>query len=79
MFMHNKRLMYTVRVGAPDARMANLILEQFGGADGELAAQGRLELDQLVSHVFAVERAPEAFRLLDERPEETVQVVLDFS
>lgn len=41
MFMHNKRLMYTVRVGAPDARMANLILEQFGGADGELAAAMR--------------------------------------
>src|SRR4051812_2964663 len=27
MFMHNKRLMYTVRVGSPDPRMANLILE----------------------------------------------------
>jgi Mn-containing catalase len=26
MFMHNKRLMYTVRVGDPDPRMANLIL-----------------------------------------------------
>src|SRR4051812_28426138 len=41
MFMHNKRLMYTVRVGAPDPRLANLILEQFGGADGELAAAMR--------------------------------------
>lgn len=41
MFMHNKRLMYTVRVGAPDPRTANLILEQFGGADGELAAAMR--------------------------------------
>ena len=41
MFMHNKRLMYTVRVAAPDPRMANLILEQFGGADGELAAAMR--------------------------------------
>jgi Mn-containing catalase len=41
MFMHNKRLMYTVRVGDPDPRMANLILEQFGGPDGELAAAMR--------------------------------------
>ena len=41
MFMHNKRLMYTVRVAGPDPRMANLILEQFGGADGELAAAMR--------------------------------------
>ncbi|MEJ0017638.1 MAG: manganese catalase family protein [Acetobacteraceae bacterium] len=39
--MHNKRLMYTVRVAAPDPRLANLILEQFGGADGELAAAMR--------------------------------------
>jgi Mn-containing catalase len=41
MFMHNKRLMYTVRVGEPNPRLANLILEQFGGADGELAAAMR--------------------------------------
>ncbi|MFO1243358.1 MAG: manganese catalase family protein [Rickettsiales bacterium] len=41
MFMHNKRLMYTVRVSETDARMANLILEQFGGPDGELAAAMR--------------------------------------
>src|SRR6185437_16946368 len=41
MFMHNKRLMYTVRVGAPDPKLANLILEQFGGPDGELAAAMR--------------------------------------
>jgi Mn-containing catalase len=39
--MHNKRLMYTVRVGAPDPKLANLILEQFGGPDGELAAAMR--------------------------------------
>jgi len=49
--MHNKRLMYTVRVGAPDPKLANLILEQFGGPDGELAAamryftQGLAEID----------------------------------
>jgi len=34
MFMHNKRAVYTVRVSAPDSKLANLILEQFGGADG---------------------------------------------
>lgn len=41
MFMHNKRLMYTVRVEAPDAKLASLMLEQFGGPDGELAAAMR--------------------------------------
>ncbi|HVZ10009.1 manganese catalase family protein [Rhodopila sp.] len=51
MFMHNKRLMYTVRVAAPDPKLADLILEQFGGPDGELAAamryftQGLAEID----------------------------------
>src|ERR1700677_722413 len=30
--------MYTVRVGAPDPRFGAMLLEQFGGANGELAA-----------------------------------------
>ena len=41
MFMHNKRLQYTVRVGEPNPVLASLLLEQFGGADGELAAAMR--------------------------------------
>jgi Mn-containing catalase len=38
MFMHNKRLMYTVRVSEPNPVLASLFLEQFGGPQGELAA-----------------------------------------
>jgi Mn-containing catalase len=51
MFMHNKRLQYTVRVAEPNPALGSLILEQFGGPDGELAAamryftQGLGELD----------------------------------
>jgi len=41
MFMHNKTLQYTVRVSEPNPALASLILEQFGGADGELAAAMR--------------------------------------
>lgn len=41
MFMHNKRLMYTVRVSEADPRLASLMLEQFGGPQGELAAAMR--------------------------------------
>lgn len=41
MFIHNKRLQYTVRVAQPNPGLANLLLEQFGGAQGELAAAGR--------------------------------------
>ena len=38
----------------------------------------RLHLEGLVSHRIPFERAPEAYRLLDERPEEAVQVILDY-
>ncbi len=41
MFIHNKRLQYTVRVAEPNPGLANLLLEQFGGAQGELAAACR--------------------------------------
>lgn len=41
MFMHNKRLQYTVRVAGPNPGLANLMLEQFGGPQGELAAAMR--------------------------------------
>lgn len=41
MFMHNKRLQYTVRVAEPNPALGSLMLEQFGGPDGELAAAMR--------------------------------------
>jgi manganese catalase len=41
MFAHNKRLQYTVRVGSSNPGLANLMLEQFGGPQGELAAACR--------------------------------------
>ncbi|MDR6935616.1 MULTISPECIES: manganese catalase family protein [unclassified Luteibacter] len=41
MFNHNKRLQYTVRVGESNPGLANLMLEQFGGPQGELAAAMR--------------------------------------
>jgi Mn-containing catalase len=37
-YHHVKKLMYTVNVGAPDPRFGRMLLEQFGGANGELAA-----------------------------------------
>jgi Mn-containing catalase len=38
MYHHVKKLMYDVNVGTPDVRFGTLLLEQFGGANGELAA-----------------------------------------
>ncbi len=41
MFAHNKRLMYTVRVSETNPKLGSLMLEQFGGPQGELAAAMR--------------------------------------
>jgi len=38
MYHHVKKLMYTVRVDNPDPKFGKMLLEQFGGANGELAA-----------------------------------------
>jgi Mn-containing catalase len=38
MYHHVKKLMFTVRVDEPDPQFGRMLLEQFGGANGELAA-----------------------------------------
>lgn len=38
MYHHVKHLMYTVHVDTPEPRFGRMLLEQFGGANGELAA-----------------------------------------
>lgn len=42
-------------------------------------AAGRLDLDRLVTHEVPFSDAARAYRLLDERPERTLQIVLDYS
>ena len=38
MYHHVKELMYSVKIGTPDVRFGRMLLEQFGGANGEFAA-----------------------------------------
>ena len=38
MFLHGKELIQPANVGTPDARFGTYLLEQFGGATGELTA-----------------------------------------
>ncbi len=38
MWIYEKKLQYPVRVSKCDVRMARYLMEQYGGADGELAA-----------------------------------------
>jgi Mn-containing catalase len=37
-YHHIKKLMYTVKVGTPNVKFGRMLLEQFGGPNGELAA-----------------------------------------
>lgn len=41
MWTYEKRLQYPVNIKKPDAKMAMVIITQFGGPDGELAASQR--------------------------------------
>lgn len=41
MWIYEKRLQYPVKITKTDARLATLIMSQFGGPDGELAASQR--------------------------------------
>lgn len=73
----------------------NIVCSQISGVDPELTyrwnplrmvqttmhlqAEGVLKLKPLISHVYPFQEAPEAFRVLDEEPRETLQVVLGFT
>ena len=41
MWIYEKKLQFPVKITQPDGRMAKVILSQFGGPDGELAASLR--------------------------------------
>jgi len=44
----------------------------------QLASEKRLHVTDLITHTVPIAEAAEAFRMLDERPEEALQVVLSF-
>ena len=56
MWNYEKRLQFPVRIKNPDARAAKIIITQFGGPDGELAASMRY-LSQRYSMPFDEQRA----------------------
>jgi threonine dehydrogenase-like Zn-dependent dehydrogenase len=45
----------------------------------DLQARGSLNLRPVITHVIPFQQAAQAFRLLDETPDEALQIVLDFS
>ena len=56
MFIYNKKLQYPVKVDKPNPRLAKIIISQFGGPDGELAASLRY-LSQRFSMPFDDQKA----------------------
>lgn len=60
MWMYDKKLEYPIKIKNPDARMAKLIITQYGGPDGELGASLRY-LSQRFSMV-----TPEAKAILND-------------
>ncbi len=73
----------------------NIVGSQISGTDPELTyrwnrlrliqtfmslqADGLIDLKPIISHVIPFDNAGEAFRILDQEPENTLQVVLDFT
>ena len=50
MFYHSKELQFKARVSRPDARFAGLMLEQFGGGNGELSASMQYFVQAFACH-----------------------------
>ena len=67
MFQYEKRLQFPVKICKPDAKSAQIIISQFGGPDGELAASMRY-----FSQKFATPYRDVAGLLNDIATEETV-------
>lgn len=79
-FHHNRvRLVSSQIGGVPPQLSGRWNQSRLNHTFLQLARDGRVDPVGLVSHVIPVEEAAEAFRMLDQRPEEALQVVLKFS
>jgi threonine dehydrogenase-like Zn-dependent dehydrogenase len=79
-FHHNRIEVVCSQISGVNPRLDHRWnLERLERTVMQLAAEDKVELVPLITQVFPVERAAEAFGLLATSPEEAVQVVLDFS
>ena len=67
MFVYEKKLQYPIRIKNPNPALAKVIISQFGGPDGELAASMRY-----LSQRFAMPYADVRGLLTDIGTEESV-------
>ena len=47
MWIYEKKLEFPVKITKPDARLAKIMIEQYGGADGELGASLRVSQPEI--------------------------------
>ncbi|MEO3753101.1 zinc-binding alcohol dehydrogenase [Streptomyces sp. B6B3] len=78
-FHHNRVQLVCSQIGGVPPQLAGRwTVERLQRTFLGLVADGRVDVLSLVSHVVPVARAAEAYTLLDERPAEALQVVLEF-
>ncbi|MGW7518905.1 zinc-dependent alcohol dehydrogenase [Streptomyces sp. NPDC054796] len=78
-FHHNRVQLICSQIGGVPPQLAGRwSVERLQRTFLRLVAEGKVEVKSLVSHVVPVDEAADAYRLLDERPQEALQVVLEF-
>lgn len=79
-FHHNQVTIQASQIGAvPPHLQGRWTRRRLHETVMDLCARGRLDPRPLVSHVIDARDAPEAYALIDDPPEDLLQVVLDFT
>lgn len=79
-FHHNRVELVSSQIGGVPARLGGRWDQgRLNATFLRLAADGAVDPASLVSHLLPIGRAAEAYELLDERPAEALQIVLDFT
>lgn len=78
-FHHNRAQLICSQIGGvPQELSGRWSVERLQRTFLRLVAEGEVDVRSLVSHVVPVAEAAEAYTLLDERPADALQVVLEF-
>lgn len=78
-FHHNRAQLVCSQIGGVPQQLAGRwSVERLQQTFLRLVAEGKVEVEPLVSHVVPVEEAAGAYELLDGRPADALQVVLEF-
>ncbi|GAA0462682.1 zinc-dependent alcohol dehydrogenase [Streptomyces olivaceiscleroticus] len=78
-FHHNRAQLICSQIGGVPPHLAGRwTVERLQQTFLRLVAEAKVDVKSLVSHVIPVEDVADAYRLLDERPHEALQMVLEF-